>query len=174
MSEGATSENRLSREAYLSAMRGVAASVAVVTTDGPAGRHGATVTAFSSVSADPPTVLVCLHGASRIAEQVAANGQYCLNILQQEESQTADRFAGRHDDVVKDRFAGIPCCGKAGMPPMLEGAISLCCRVSGTMQAGSHKIFVAEVDAIFGGASEPLTYLDGVYRKLAPRNEYSI
>ena len=55
------------RDAYVHAMRRVASSVAVVTTDGPAGCHGATVSAFSSVSADPPTILVCLRGGSRIA-----------------------------------------------------------------------------------------------------------
>ena len=60
----------VSRERFVGAMREVAASVTVVTTDGPCGRHGATVSAFSSVSADPPTVLVCLHADSRIAKAV--------------------------------------------------------------------------------------------------------
>ena len=49
-------------------MRQVAATVTVVTTDGPAGQAGATVSAFSSLSADPPSVLVCLKADTRIAQ----------------------------------------------------------------------------------------------------------
>ena len=56
---------------------------AVVTTDGPGGRYGATVSAFSSVSADPPTILVCLKSESRIARAVAVNGTLCVNVLPQ-------------------------------------------------------------------------------------------
>jgi flavin reductase (DIM6/NTAB) family NADH-FMN oxidoreductase RutF len=48
----------VARDPFIRAMRGVANSVAIVTTDGVAGRHGATVSAFCSVSADPPSVLV--------------------------------------------------------------------------------------------------------------------
>ncbi|MEQ9673623.1 MAG: flavin reductase family protein, partial [Roseovarius indicus] len=84
------------REDFISAMRRVAASVTVVTTDGPAGRAGATVSAFSSVSADPPTVLVCLHAQSRIAGFVQENKRFCVNVLPERFSDIADRFAGRH------------------------------------------------------------------------------
>ena len=59
------------RTAFIHAMRGVAASVTVVTTNGKAGRRGATVSAFCSVSADPPTILVCLNKSSGIADAVA-------------------------------------------------------------------------------------------------------
>lgn len=58
----------LQRDDFIAAMRQIASTVAVVTTAGPGGKHGATVSSFCSVSADPPTMLVCLHGASRIAE----------------------------------------------------------------------------------------------------------
>jgi flavin reductase (DIM6/NTAB) family NADH-FMN oxidoreductase RutF len=58
-------------------MRRVASSVTVVTTDGAAGRFGTTVSAFSSVSADPPTVLVCLFAQSRIAK-ATGQGEHML------------------------------------------------------------------------------------------------
>ena len=56
------------RTAFIHAMRGVAARVTVVTTNGKAGQRGATVSAFCSVSADPPTILVCLNKSSGIAD----------------------------------------------------------------------------------------------------------
>ena len=60
----------LGRDNFLQAMRRVASSVTVVTTDGPHGRHGATVSAFCSVSADPPSVLICLRADSRIESRI--------------------------------------------------------------------------------------------------------
>ena len=65
------------REEFIEALRGVASSVSVVTTDGAAGRHGATVSAFCSVSADPPTLLVCLRGQSRIRSEERRVGKEC-------------------------------------------------------------------------------------------------
>jgi len=62
-------------------MRQVAATVTVVTTDGPSGQAGATVSAFTSLSADPPSVLVCLRADSRIARAVQDNGVFCVNVL---------------------------------------------------------------------------------------------
>jgi hypothetical protein len=97
----------VSRELFITGMRQVASSVAVVTTSGPAGQHGTTVSAFSSVSADPPQLLVCLRSASRIASAVAANGAFCLNILSHRNPHVAERFSGIHDSTVTDRFEGI-------------------------------------------------------------------
>ena len=95
------------RDAFVRSMRRVASSVAVVATDGPAGCHGATVSAFSSVSADPPMILVCLRTGSRIAEAVAANGNLCVNVLPHDRPDLANRFAGRDDHLVEDRFSGV-------------------------------------------------------------------
>ena len=85
------------RTAFIHAMRGVAASVTVVTTNGKAGQRGATVSAFCSVSADPPTILVCLNKSSGIADAVAENGLFNVNILRNDQAMIARRFAGNDD-----------------------------------------------------------------------------
>ena len=82
------------RADFVAAMRGVANSVTIVTTDGPAGRCGATVSAFASVSADPPMVLVCLHAQSTIAALAQENGVFCVNVLPEGAGELAVRFAG--------------------------------------------------------------------------------
>src|SRR6056297_3656043 len=86
------------RQNFIDAMRQVASTVTVVTTDGPAGQAGATVSAFSSLSADPPSVLVCLKDDSRIAKAVRENGVFCVNVLPEDAVKTAQSFAGAYDD----------------------------------------------------------------------------
>ena len=111
-----------SRDLFIKGMRQVANSVAVVTTSGEAGRHGATVSAFSSVSADPPQVLVCLRSASRIATAVNANNAFCLNVLSHQHPHLAERFSGRHDSAVDDRFHGVELHEEDGwIVPCLSG-----------------------------------------------------
>lgn len=159
----------MGRADFINAMRRVAASVTVVTTDGTAGRHGATVSAFSSVSADPPTVLVCLHTKSRIAAAVKGNGRFCVNVLPEHSDQIADRFAGAHDRDIADRFADIPCQGVTGMPPSIDGATSFACTVDHVVQSGSHLVVFGRVGVVSHGDREPLTYLDGAYHRVLPK-----
>jgi flavin reductase (DIM6/NTAB) family NADH-FMN oxidoreductase RutF len=148
-------------------MRQVASSVAVVTTNGPAGRHGATVSAFSSVSADPPQLLVCLRSASRIAAAVSANDRFCLNILSHRHSHVAERFSGKHDSVVRDRFEGIDAHRHGEDWVVLSGATAFGCRMLGKLESGTHTIFLGHVDAIQISEEDPLTYLQGRYRRMA-------
>ena len=158
----------LARDAFVRSMRRVASSVAVVATDGPAGCHGATVSAFSSVSADPPMILVCLRTSSRIAEAVAANGNLCVNVLPQDRPDLANRFAGRDDHLVEDRFSGVDYFEVEGAAPEIEGATIFSGSVAQIVAAGSHSIFICNVISVREGAAAPLTYLDGNYHSVVP------
>ncbi|WP_232796371.1 flavin reductase family protein [Roseovarius salinarum] len=160
----------VARERFITAMRGVAASVTVVTTDGPEGRHGATVSAFSSVSADPPTVLICLNARSRIAQAVSGNGIFCVNVLPHESFEVADRFAGRHDARVSDRFAGIRHQTHDGTAPRIDGATVFNCRLDQTVPSGTHLVLIGHVIDVLDGQVDPLTYRDGSYHRVIPRD----
>lgn len=148
-------------------MRRVAASVTVVTTDGPAGRQGATVSAFSSVSADPPTVLICLFADSRIARAVAANGRFCVNVLPEDCSAIADRFAGRDDGCITDRFAGIDLMPGPGLP-CIAGATVFSCGLDRTLRSGSHLIMTGRVADVTDEGAPPLAYREGGYHRVIP------
>ena len=78
-------------------MSHAACTVNVVTTDGAAGRHGVTVSAMVSVSADTPqpTLLVCIHHRSAVAAAVLENGVFCVNVLRDDQAHISDNFAGR-------------------------------------------------------------------------------
>ncbi len=163
-------ENDLSLKGdeFVAAMRQIATTVAVVTTNGPAGKHGATVSSFCSVSADPPSMLICLHDSSRIAECVKINKCFCINVLPQEMSAVADRFAGRQDDTLIDRFDDVDHTNDNGdnhpASPFIVGAVAFHCQLKTNHASGSHRVMIGRVEHIDGRIERPLTYLDGQYR----------
>ena len=167
MSETSAARSAASRELFIQGMRQVASSVAVVTTAGSGGRHGATVSAFTSVSADPPQLLVCLRSESRIAAAVSVNGFFCLNILSHRHLHLAERFSGLHDGSVGDRFDGIETHGEGGDWVVLQDATAFCCEAFDRHIHATHTIFLGNVQKVRISTQDPLTYLNGQYRRLA-------
>ena len=156
------------RGEFIRAMRGVASSVSVVTTDGAAGRHGATVSAFCSVSADPPSVLICLRTQSRIARTVLANRAFCVNVLRASAKDVADRFAGCHDEGVRDRFAGLIVeAGTTALPVLSAAASVFACALTEAIPSGSHLVLIGRVEEVWRHDEQPLTYIDGGYASLS-------
>lgn len=155
--------------AFRDAMSRVAAAVHVVTTDGPAGLGGATVTAVASVSDDPPTVLVCLNRGSKANALIKANRVFCLSTLAETARPLAEVFAGRTGLHGVDRFQEGRWSPIATGSPALEGArVALDCRLAEVTEAGTHTIFLGEVAAVRIGEAEPaLVYMDRHFRGLA-------
>ncbi|MEQ9260515.1 MAG: flavin reductase family protein [Roseovarius sp.] len=156
------------REAFIAAMRQVAATVTVVTTDGPAGRMGATVSAFTSLSADPPSVLVCLKADSRIARAVTGNGAFCVNVLPEDADRVAQIFSGKFDDSRTDRFEGMTTTD-TGFGPILERATAFTCALTHRHVHGSHAICIGDVSDIYDAGHRPLTYLSGAFHIVRPK-----
>lgn len=143
------------RADFIAAMRGVANSVTIVTTDGPAGRRGATVSAFASVSADPPMILVCLHAQSTIAAKVRENGIFCVNVLPEGASELAIRFSGATETPWENQDYDSTSA------PRLPGATTFLARVASVTEQGSHVIVFGEVFEAASSGSRPLIYVDG-------------
>lgn len=158
------------RQAFIAAMRKVASTVTVVTTDGPGGMAGATVSAFSSLSADPPSVLVCLKSDSRIAQAVTGNGVFCVNILSEDAENVATRFAGALDETNPDRFDGIEVT-MTEEGPMLPRATAFTCTLNRTVIHGSHAICIGDVTGISDAGEQPLTYMSGAFHVVRPKSE---
>jgi flavin reductase len=155
------------RTLFIDAMRHVAQSVTVVTTKGKNGAAGATVSAFSSLSADPPSVLICLRSDSRIALAVNQNKVYCVNILPEGAGELAERFAGRFDVEQPDRFGAIKCVdGPSGA--ILDGATAFECALEKIISHGSHDICIGNVTAITHRGTRPLAYMDGSFQIVRP------
>ncbi len=80
---------------FVEAMAAAASGVSIVTTDGPAGRFGLTVSALTSVSADPPLLLACINRKNPISAAITENGCFVANLLAENQVALAKIFAGR-------------------------------------------------------------------------------
>lgn len=166
----ADSEGVISRQDFLDAMAGVATSVAVVATDGPAGCFGVTVSAFASVSADPPMILVCINRRSPVVGAIRVNGSMTLNILASNQSAIADVFAGRS---TQHRSFDFSCAewedyGRNGARHLCDAAVSLHAHVSMVQDAETHVIVLGKVVSASRSGNAPLIYTRGRYGKPLP------
>ena len=155
------------RQTYLDAMSAVAATVNVVTTDGPAGQGGVTVTAMSSVSADkgPPLLMVCIHENSTSAKKILENEAFCVNVLGEDQRDISNSFAGRSE---ADRFSvgswqQLPSGGLG-----LEEAVAVFdCRLRHFQLMGTHYVLFGEIqDVSSSTARMPLIYAQRDYARV--------
>lgn len=155
------------RTDFINGMGHAACTVNVVTTDGPSGRVGVTVSAMSSVSADTPkpTLLVCVHENSPAADAILGNGVFCMNILRDDQSYISDTFAGRFKDTVKDKFE----CATwqvmtTGAPRCVDPLVAFDCKVLSSEKVGTHYVFMGEVQEVFvNEKGSPLIYSNRSY-----------
>lgn len=143
MTDGFASEE--TRNAFLRAMAEAATSVTLVTTDGPAGRFGVTVSAFASVSADPPMLLACINRKSPAAAAVRRNGGFCVNVLSAAQSHLADIFAGRSERFRPYDFDCAEWRRAEGGWRLDEAVASFDCALDREVAAGSHQILIGRV-----------------------------
>lgn len=136
------------RQDFIDGMSRAAASVSVVTTDGPAGRFGITVSAMTSVSADgeAPTMLVCLNASSSVLAPLIENGCFCINVLRIDQQSIADVFSGRVAPPGGERFdAGHFTAGPTGAPMLQEALVSFDCALASADKVGTHHICIGSV-----------------------------
>ncbi len=131
--------------------------------------HGMTVTSFTSVSLDPPLIVVSLENSSRTYQLVKQTGVFAVSILRQDQQDLAERFAGRIPDD-RDRFHGIPYRQASSGAPIPEGILAyLDCRLVETHPVGTHTLFIGEVvEGTVEGQGSPLLYYNRGYRRLSP------
>jgi len=157
----------LDPETLRRAMREWTTGVTVVTTCLDGQQHGMTVNAFTSVSLEPPLVLVSLERTTRTHGLVERAGIFGVTILAEDQREVSERFAGRVSDRA-DRFAGLEVDTLVSGVPFLRGGLAyLDCRVVQRIPAGTHTLFIGEVIAAQGdGGGAPLVYLNREYRRL--------
>ncbi len=156
----------VSNEEFRTALGRFASGVTVVTCKDQAdGLHGITVSAFCSVSLNPPLILVCIDNRSSSLEHLAAGCLFAVNILSEEQQHLSQKFASRDPN----RFAGVDFTeSEATRSPLLDNAIAhLECRAVYNYPAGDHTIIVGEVETIQVTDDKPLLYCRGSYQKMA-------
>jgi flavin reductase len=153
------------RRSFLEAMAEAATGVTLVTSDGPAGRFGVTVSAFASVSADPPMLLACINRKSPAAAAIAANGGFCVNVLTAAQSFLADVFAGRSDRYAPYDFTCADWRRAEGGWRLTDSVASFACALDREVAAGSHQILIGRVLATHHNGQPDATSL--VYSRRA-------
>ena len=138
--------------------------VTVVTASDAGGLpHGFTANSFTSVSLDPPLVLVCVGREVERFDVYRRCSRFAINVLGQSQRQVSDRFATEHPE----RFAGVRWREGAHGSPIIEGCIaSLQCEAWRRLDAGDHMILIGRVVACDDSAARPLAYWRGSYRSL--------
>ncbi|MFM2279177.1 MAG: 4-hydroxyphenylacetate-3-hydroxylase small chain [Pseudomonadota bacterium] len=152
--------------AFRDGMSRLGAAVNIVTTDGPAGRHGLTVSAVCSVTDTPPTLLVCINSNAYAHDAFAENGVICVNVLapsHQDLSRSFARWTG------EDRFASTIWGSLAtGAPVLDDAAVAFDCRIVDRQSRGTHTVFFCEVQAtaVGKGSGDGLVWFDRRFHPL--------
>ncbi|MGE6742952.1 flavin reductase family protein [Allorhizobium pseudoryzae] len=151
------------------AMRNSASGVAIVTTDGPAGRMGVTVSSFCSLSLSPPSVLVCVHEGSRALPAIIENGLFAVSLLSDDEEAVARAFAGQIPEFRDNKFAATTWQKACTGAPITENAhAGFDCRLSRQITFGTHAILIGEVLATVARPKQPLVYYNQGFHRATP------
>jgi flavin reductase len=143
-------------------MRRFATGVTIVTTSNADGIHGFTVNAFASVTAEPPTVLVCVNRTARAHPIITDSGGFCVNILALEQQPLAEKFQGGEPH---ERFNGVVHRAGPSGSPILDGVLAYVdCQVEEELNSGTHTIFIGRVLEAGERVGAPLGYFDRAYR----------
>jgi len=144
-----------------------ATGVVVVTGSTPDGPAGLTCQSFSSLSLDPPLVLLSTARSSKTWPRIEATGRFAVNVLAADQADLSERFAVSGGD----KFAGVPWRTGALGNPLLAGSIAhLECDVHAVHDGGDHVIVLGRVRALEAPGLEresPLVYFRSAYRSLA-------
>ncbi len=141
-----------------------ASGVTVVTTVDKRGRDlGMTVSAFASVSLDPPLILICIDHEASVYTPLSKSTHFIANILSEGQEALARRFAERNPD----RFDGIGYeRGQTGAAILDEVLGYVECKVIARYESGDHDILIGAVEVAVHGEGKPLLYYRGGYAQL--------
>lgn len=152
---------------FRKAMGCFATGVTVITVDQDAEVHGMTANAFTSVSLDPPLVLVCVDHRARTHAHLHARKRFGVNVLSSGQQAISEYYARSAETHQHPEAFGARFDRTAQGTPVLHGALAyLECRLHSAEKAGDHTIFIAEVQDVVVREGEPLLYFRSKYREL--------
>ena len=146
--------NSSPQQIFRNAMAACAAGIHVITTDGPAGRYGITMTAVAPITDEPPTVMLCINRSAHILPILQQNRGLCINVLSSSQQDVAEHFAGMTALSPEERFEyHIWHRGQSGQW-QVEGALAhLHCTIEQEHTVGTHQVLYVSVNEILMGLS---------------------
>jgi flavin reductase (DIM6/NTAB) family NADH-FMN oxidoreductase RutF len=160
----------VSQAEFREALGSFATGVTVITVDREGKIQGMTANAFSSVSLDPPLVLVCVDQKAKTHAHLHARGRFGINVLAEHQRNISEYYANpERTDQAEAEAAGARFDRTTHGTPVLRDALTyLECRLHTSQDAGDHTIFIAEVEELVVRAGDPLLYFRGHYAKVGP------
>lgn len=161
-------KNDIGPQAYRDAMARFCGAVHIVTTDGVAGKRGATVIAACSVSDTPPTVLVCVNRENPKNDAFVKNGRFALNTLAEAQQPLAVGFSGMTGLPPDERFALAKWDTiTTGVPTLVGGLAVFDCELVEAKDMATHRILFGKVTGLrIGDTLRPLIYFDRAYHRI--------
>jgi flavin reductase (DIM6/NTAB) family NADH-FMN oxidoreductase RutF len=152
---------------FRAAMRRFTATVSVISSCLDGERHGMTATAVTSVSLEPPSLLVCVNRKGRLFEMLERSPRFCVNVLHAGQSAVSRTFARPHS---AERFAQGQWDDDAfGVPYLRDAQVAIFCTKALAVPHGSHSVFFGNVAAVrLRDEIAPLLYQDGAYGVCEP------
>lgn len=156
---------------FKEAMRRLAATVCILTTMHDGQRWGLTATAVCSLSAAPPSLIVCINRDAEAYPAMKASGRICVNLVSDHQQDTAERFSGMLGHKGEARFeharwTELP----TGVPVLIDAVAALDCRIRDSVPYATHIVLFCEVDAVsLGHRRTPLLYGDRNFCDLISR-----
>ena len=133
----------------------------VMGTDGKP--HGFTANSFTSVSLNPPVVLICVDNRANIIDHFKAASSFGINVLSTTQEHLSNRFAGKG----QDRFEGVEWApGRLGVPLLIGTLARFECQLKQVLEVGDHSIFFGEVISADFDGGDPLLYFQGRYESI--------
>ena len=144
------------------AMRRVASTVNVITVCVGGEPMGITATAMSSLSLDPPSLLICINRSASLHSPLEDVSHFCVNVLHKSQESIAQMFADRSQQALRFVEGWQVDCAR---PPLLADAqAAILCRRIQHFPYGTHSIFIGEVEEVTVREDvHPLVYLNGRY-----------
>lgn len=157
------------RSGMLQAMRRLAKSVSVITCRHNGQRYAMAASAVDSLSADPPSLLICINRSSSIYQPLSQGVDFCVNILAAEHHEIALVCSGKKKG--EDRFTtgSWNANGEDGTPYLTTAQASVICSQDGAFDYGTHTVFIGRIQEVqVGETVSPLVYVDGAYTTSTP------
>jgi flavin reductase (DIM6/NTAB) family NADH-FMN oxidoreductase RutF len=148
---------------FKGAMRRLASGVALVaTTDGEGVPCGIAMTAFMSLSMEPPSMLLAINSNASVCTPLLEKGLFSVNILGWQQREHCEAFVAA---AAAERFAAVPwAMHQSGVPIVSSAIATIICRLAQAEPFGSHRVIKGLVEHVMlGDETVPLTYVNGRY-----------
>lgn len=145
------------------AMRRLATTIAIVTSGTGDERTGMAATAVTSVTTDPPTILVAVNRNASISPVLAKDRRFCVNLLAERHSDLVGVFSGQKKGLERFEVGGWTISPE-GLPILPDAVASILCNTTMAIEVATHTLFIGEVVSVCNHPTiDPLIWVDGKF-----------